>query len=185
MDCGGIEGTETLIEIQFMGKRKPTMQMKIGGVAGIGACLLLVMAAGAFATNPNSAVGSWILNPTKSHFQNMPAPRLKRLRILTDDEKTLTWRTSGYGPDGRTFHEEYDGPIDGGYHPLTGTETSGSVAYTRTNSELHWTIKDQSGAIVETGSESLSTDGDTLTLKGTRKIPEGDATYTTGYDRLK
>lgn len=164
------------------------MQMKIGAVARIGVCLLLVMAASAFAAaadSDHSAVGNWILNPTKSQFHNMPAPKLKRLRILKDDGKTLTWRTSGYGPDGRTFHEEYDGPIDGAYHALTGTETSGSVAYTRTNSVIHWTIKDQNGAIVETGSESLSPDGDTLTLKGTRKTPEGDATFTTGYDRVK
>ena len=164
------------------------MQMKIGAAARIGVCLLLVMAASTFAAaadSDQSMVGKWILNPTKSQFQNMPAPGLKRLHILKNDGKNFTWRTSGYGPDGRTFHEEYDGPIDGAYHPLTGTETSGSIAYTRTNSVLHWTIKDQSGAIVEMGSESLSPDGDTLILKGTRKTTEGDATFTAGYDRVK
>jgi hypothetical protein len=68
-----------------------TMQRRIAAVVCVGACLLLAMAASAFAADTNSnnsAVGTWILNPTKSHFQNMPVPKMERLRVLKDDEKT-------------------------------------------------------------------------------------------------
>lgn len=163
------------------------MQLRIAAAARMSACLLLVLVNG-FVLDANansSAVGNWILNPSKSHFQNMPAPKLKRLRVLKDDEKALSWRTSGYDPEGKTFHDEYDGPIDGAFHPMTGSDNPGSVAYTRTNSVIHWTIKDQAGVIVETGSESLSPDGDALTATGTRKTPQGEATFTAVHDRVK
>jgi hypothetical protein len=164
------------------------MRPRIAGLLAVGACLLLVMTASVFAADAKSsrsAVGSWILNPTKSHFENMPAPRLERLRILKDDEKTLAWNSSGFGPDGKAFHQEYDGPTDGSYHPITGGQNVTTVAYTRVNSVTNWVIKDKTGAIVETGSGSLSSDGLTLTLKGELKTPQGEAKYTSVYDRVK
>ena len=60
-----------------------------------------------------------------------------------------------------------------------------NVAYTRNNSVISWVIKDKAGAIVETGSGSLSPDGRTLTLKGTVKTPQGEANFTSVYDRFK
>ena len=162
------------------------MQRRIAAVVCVGACLLLAMAASAFAADSSkSAVGSWIMNPTKSHFQNMPAPKLERLRILKDDEKALSWNLSGFGPDGKAFHQEYDGPTDGSFHPTTGGENPSTVAYTRANSVTKWVVKDKSGAVVETGSGSLSPDGRTLILKGSMKTPQGDANFTSVYDKVK
>ena len=89
------------------------MQRKIAAVARVGACLLLVMVASAFAADANSsksAVGNWILNPTKSHFQNMPAPKMERLRVSKDDETGLKWSLTGADADGKGYHQEYDGP---------------------------------------------------------------------------
>ena len=152
------------------------------------AWLLLAAAASAVAADAkssNSAVGNWILNPTKSHFENMPAPKLERLRVLKDDPKALSWTLSGFDADGKAFHELYDGPTDGSYHPITGSATAANVAYTRDNSAINWVVKDKDGAIVETGSGSVSPDGRTLTLKGTLKTPQGEANFTSVYDRFK
>ncbi len=164
------------------------MQSRISAAVQVGLCLLLAMGASAFAAgtkSSNSAVGNWILNPTKSQFENMPAPRLERLRVLKDDDGGLSWRLSGFGQDGKAFHEEYDGPTDGTYHPITGGENVSTAAYTRSGSTTNWTIKDKTGAIVETGSGSLSGDSHTLTLKGTLKTPQGESKFTSVYDRVK
>ena len=164
------------------------MQRRIAAVVCVGACLLLAMAASAFAADANSnnsAVGTWILNPTKSHFQNMPAPKMERLRVLKDDEKTLAWNLAGADAAGKAYHQEYDGPTDGSYRPITGGENATTVAYTRVNSVTNWIVKDKTGAIIETGSGSLSPDGRTLTLRGSLKPPQGDANFTSVYDKVK
>ncbi len=162
------------------------MQRKIAAVVRVGVCLLLVMAASAFAADANSgksAVGNWILNPTKSHFQNMPAPKMERLRVSKDDETGLKWSLTGAGPEGRGYYQEYDGPTDGSYHPITGSQSPKTVAYTRAGSITSWVVKDETGATIETGSGSVSPDGRTLTWKGTVKTSQGESQFTSVYDR--
>ena len=162
------------------------MQRRIAAVARVAVCLLLVMAASAFAADANSgksAVGNWMLNPAKSHFQNMPAPKMERLRVPKDDEAGLKWSLTGADADGKGYHQEYEGPTDGSYHPIKGAENPKTVAYTRANSVTSWMIKDEMGAIIETGSGSVSPDGRTLTLKGTRKTAQGESQFTSVYDR--
>ena len=135
------------------------MQTRIAAAARVGACLLLVMAASAFAADARSgksAYGSWMLNPMKSHFQNMRAPKMERLRVMKDDETGLKWALTGAAPDGKGYHEEYDGPADGSYHPINGAKNPRTVAYTRAGSVTNWVVKDETGAIVETGSGSVS-----------------------------
>ena len=84
------------------------MTRRIAAVARVGSCLLLLTAASAFAADANSknsAVGNWILNPTKSHFQNMPAPKMERLRVPKDDETGLKWSLTGADADGKGYHQ--------------------------------------------------------------------------------
>ena len=162
------------------------MTRRIAAALRVGSCLLLVMAASAFAADANSsksAVGNWILNPTKSHFQNMAAPKMERLRVSKDDEAGLKWSLTGADADGKGYHEEYEGPTDGAYHPIKGAQKPKTVAYTRAGSITNWVVKDETGATIETGSSSVSPDGRTLTLKGTMKTPQGESQFTSVYDR--
>lgn len=162
------------------------MTRRIAAVARMGVCLLLVMAASAFAADANpskSAVGNWILNPAKSHFENTAAPRMARLRVSKDDEAGLKWSLTGADADGKGYHEEYEGPTDGTYHPIKGAQNPKTVAYTRAGSFTSWVVKDETGATIETGSSSVSPDGRTLTLKGTMRTPQGESQFTSVYDR--
>jgi hypothetical protein len=113
----------------------------------------------------------------------MSAPKMERLRVLKDDEAGLKWSLTGADPDGKGFHQEYDGPTDGSFHALKSDRNPSTVAYTRAGSETSWVVKDETGAIIGTGSGSVSPDGRTLTLKGTRKTPQGEAQFTSVYDR--
>ncbi|MGA3055126.1 MAG: hypothetical protein ABSD63_13025 [Candidatus Korobacteraceae bacterium] len=162
------------------------MTRRFAAVARVGSCLLLLTAASAFAADANSknsAVGNWILNPTKSHFQNMPAPKMERLRVTKDDETGLKWSLTGADADGKGYHQEYDGPTDGSYHPIKGARNPRTVAYTRAGSVTNWVVKDETGAVIETGSVSVSPDGRTLTLQGTMKTSPGESQFTSVYDR--
>jgi hypothetical protein len=163
-----------------------TMQRRIAALARVAACLLPIMAATAFAADANSnksAVGNWILNPAKSHFQNMAAPKMERLRVSKDDETGLKWSLTGADPDGRGYYEEYDGPTDGSYHPIKSAQNPRTVAYTRAGPVINWVVKDENGATIETGSGTVSPDGRTLTWKGTRKTPQGESQFMSVYDR--
>lgn len=162
------------------------MTRRIAAAARVASCLLLLTAASAFAADTNaknSAVGNWILNPAKSHFQNMPAPKMERLRVPKDDETGLKWSLTGADADGKGYHQEYDGPTDGSYHPIQGSQNSRTVAYTRAGSVTNWVVKDETGAIVETGAGKVSPDGRTLTLQGTMKTSTGESQFTSVYDR--
>jgi hypothetical protein len=90
---------------------------------------------------------------------------------------------TGADADGKGYHQEYDGPTDGSYHPIKGARNPITVAYIRTNSVTSWVVKDETGAIIETGSGSVSPDGRTLTLKGTMKTAQGESQFTSVYDR--
>ena len=162
------------------------MQRRMAATVRVAAGLLVFLAGTAFAADSSSsksAVGTWILNPTKSHFQNMPAPRMERLRVSKDDETGLVWILTGAGSDGKGYHDEYDGPADGSFHPIKSDLNPRTVAYTRANSGTSWVVKDQTGTIVETGSMSVSPDGRTMTWKGTRKTAGGESQFTSVYDR--
>lgn len=162
------------------------MQTKIAALAGVAACLLLVVAASAFAADANpgkSAVGNWMLNPVKSQFKNMPAPKMERLRVSKDDETGLKWSLTGAGSDGKGYHQEYDGPTDGSFHPITGAQNPSTVAYTRAGPVTSWVVKDNKGATTETGSGSVSPDGRSLILQGTMKTSQGESQFTAVYDK--
>jgi hypothetical protein len=165
---------------------KTTMQRRIAMVVCVTAGVLLGLAVTAFAADASSsksAVGTWILNPTKSRFQNMPSPKMERLRVSKDDQTGLVWILTGAGSDGKGYHDEYDGPADGSFHPIKSDLTPRTVAYTRADAGTSWIVKDQAGTIVETGSMSVSPDGRTMTWKGTRKTADGESQFTSVYDR--
>ncbi len=164
------------------------MHGRIAAVVLVGMCLLIVLETSAFAADADSsksAVGTWILNPTKSHFENEPAPKFERLRVTKDDPKAFAWFVAGAGADGRSYHQQYDGPTDGSYNPIKGEGSPITVAYTRANSVINWTIKDQAGRVIETGSGSVSADGRTLTIKGNRKTAQGESNFESVYDRMR
>lgn len=155
----------------------------ISGVLLAVACCV-VWATVALAVSGKTAVGTWKLDLKKSSYQNMPAPKFEQLVILTDDQNSTKWSLKGIGADGKSYISSYDGPIDGKDHPMMSSESGSAVAYTRVASGgLQWTVKDKSGAVIETGSGELSPDGNTLTLKGTTRGPSGRSEFTSVFLR--
>ena len=133
-------------------------------------------------TLSRNAVGSWKLDTAKSSYGSAPAPKSEELVVTTDTWDALKWSMSGTAADGKSYTESYDGPIDGQYHPLTGSGPATTVAYRRASiGVLHWTMKDSSGAVVETGHAMVSADEKTLVLKGTMTGPNGKSKFKSVY----
>ena len=182
-DAAQISGTDVRLTEIFMRNRKLTLS--------IATVALLVMALNAFAGDEaaaKSAVGIWKLDLAKSSFGKTPAPKYEQMVVSKDDPTAIKWTVTGANPEGKSYSESYDGPIDSKDHNVKVLIGNGpaTIAYTRTASGgLEWTVKDAKGSIVETGVGQLSPDGKTLTLKGTMAGPKGKDNFIAVYNRMK
>ena len=133
-----------------------------------------------------SAVGTWKLDTQKSDFAGMPAPKDLTVVVTEDTKDKVSWKLGGTGPDGKKLSESFSGAVDGKPHPITGSERSESVSYTRNpDGTVSSVTTDKSGNEVAHSSLTRSDDGKTMTIKGTRKTPNGELNYTEVFTRLK
>jgi hypothetical protein len=148
---------------------------------------LLALCVVAFAASPgNSAVGTWKLDTSKSSYGTMPAPKFEQLVVTTDSSDALAWKLTGAMADGKTFTVSFDGPIDGQYHPIVGSQDDHEIAYTRIpGGGMKWTVRTKSGYIFETGSSHLAADGNTLTRTGTVQTREGKNEFISVFTRAQ
>lgn len=131
-----------------------------------------------------SAVGTWKLDASKSSYGTLPAPKFEQLVITADSSDTLAWKLTGAMGDGRTFTVSFDGPTDGQYHPIVGSNEDHEIAYTRiAGGGMKWSVRTKSGHIFEMGSSHLSADGNTLTRTGTIETREGRSDFVSVYTR--
>ncbi|HUI82894.1 MAG TPA: hypothetical protein VL240_01655 [Candidatus Binatia bacterium] len=164
------------------------MRSRILAVALTGLCLLIVASpdAAAKVAGEKSAVGTWRLEVSRSSFGNLPAPKFEQLVVSTDKPDMLKWNLKRITADGKSYIASYDGPIDGNDHPMMSSEAGSTVAYTRTaGGSVQWTVKDRTGAVIETGSGQLSPDGNTLTLRGTAQGPNGTSNFVSVFVRAQ
>jgi len=108
-----------------------TMQSRIGALTLLGMLLLVMIALRAVAAEENSAVGTWKLNLRRSTFTNMPVPMAEMLMVSTDTETALKWSLTEAAADGKSYHQSFDGAIDGKYHTMTGSRMGSTIAFTR------------------------------------------------------
>lgn len=159
------------------------MSRRSFGILITGLSLILAVIAASAATS-RSAQGSWKLDVPKSSYREMAAPKAEILRVMVDKPDAIKWTLTGASADGKTYFSSYEGPVDGQARPYGNSQIGNTITYTRSGAALEWTVKDKSGAVVETGSGQLSADGSTLTLKGTEGTG-GKATFVSVFDRVQ
>ena len=161
------------------------MSRRSYGVLITGLCLLTLAVIAANAATSRSAQGSWKLDVTKSSYREMAAPRAEKLVVMVDEPDAIKWTLTGASADGKTYFSNYAGPVDGKARPYGNSQIGNTITYTRSGGALAWTVKDKSGAVLETGTGQLSADGNTLTLKGTAQQAGGKANYVSVFDRVQ
>jgi hypothetical protein len=160
------------------------MSRRSYGILITGLCLL-ALAIAADAATSHTAQGTWKLDLAKSSYEKMPAPKYERLVVMTDQADAIKWMLTGAAADGKSYVSSYDGPVDGKARPWGNSQAGNTITYSRSGGALEWTVKDKSGAVLETGTGQLSSDGNTLTLKGTAQQASGKANYVSVFARVQ
>ncbi|MGA7460204.1 MAG: hypothetical protein WBW69_08255 [Candidatus Korobacteraceae bacterium] len=161
------------------------MSRRSYGILITGLCLLTLAVIAANAATSRTAQGTWKLDVTKSSYEKMPVPKYEKLVVMTDEPAAIKWLLTGAAADGKSFVSTYDGPVDGKARPYGNSQIGNTITYTRSGGALEWTVKDKSGAVLETGTGQVSADGNTLTLKGTTQQASGKANYVSVFDRVQ
>lgn len=161
------------------------MSRRSYGILITGLCLLTLAVIVAEAETSRTAQGTWKLDVSKSSYEKMQAPKYEKLVVMTDKPDAIKWLLTGAAADGKSYVLSYDGPVDGQARPFGNSEIGNTIAYTRSAGGLGWTVKDKSGAVLETGISQLSADGNKLILKGTTQQPSGKANYLSVFDRVQ
>ena len=131
------------------------------------ACVGLVP--GVLAQAPNATIGTWKLNVEKSGGDLATAPRIL-IRTFEDRGNGLILATQeGLTQEGEPMLRQYAVKHDGKYYPdiSRGRTTYNTIAYMTTNNPRHyeWSIK-VDGEIRNSGTTTVSDDGQTMTIKG-------------------
>ena len=162
------------------------MGNKVSRILIAGLCLLTLAAVDASAASGRSAVGNWKLNLAQSSYGKTPVPKAELLVVTVDKPDALQWKLTGASADGKTYFSSYNGLVDSQYHPMMSSEAGGTVAYARTaDGGVRWSVKDKNGNVIETGASQLSSNGDTLTLKGTVQGANGRENFVSVFERAQ
>jgi hypothetical protein len=144
----------------------------------VGLWLLTAAAALTLYAADRSAVGTWKLDTSKSTYGTLPMPNFEQLVVTTDTADTLAWKLTGAMADGKTFTVSFDGPTDGSFHPIVGSELGHEMAYTRIpGGGMNFSVRTKDGFVFETGSSHLSADGNTMTRTGTVQTRDGKSDF--------
>ena len=139
----------------------------------------------AFATMLSAAdlAGTWKLNPTKSKYVGMPAPK----------EQTVTYTTQGSGwkydakgtaADGQPINASFVYVKDGADAAMTGFPYGDAIVLQNGNSDTSAATFKRQGKVVGNAKRVVSKDGKSMTITGTVTQADGKkGTYTAVYDR--
>jgi hypothetical protein len=118
-------------------------------------------------------VGTWKMNVSKSKFSPGPGPKDMTLVFTAGSSGALTVVIKGTDPEGKPIEVKQDIIMDGKDHPDTGNPNWDTSAWKRVDSRSYDVTRKKSGKVVQTGTNTVSADGKTLTLTSKGVSPDG------------
>lgn len=146
--------------------------------------IVFAMAALAFAASPSlatethPAIGTWQLNVAKSTDESKaPAPK-SMVFIFTSSDKGTALTTKTVGADGKASESKGQPvPWDGMPHPESTNPDHDAVAVKEAGARtIEWTFT-KKGALVRSGTLTVSRDGKMMTVSGASVDAKGAKTY--------
>lgn len=157
--------------------------------------LLAVLALSAVASGPvmaqammpaNPFVGTWKMNPAKSKFTGVPAPK-SLSRVVVADGAAVKFTYSGVGADGKAIDYSFTTNYDGKDSAITGTGAPGgadAVAIKRTTPNKAEAVLKKDGKEIGKSMSDVSKDGKVATTRGSGKTSDGkDYNTVVVYDK--
>jgi hypothetical protein len=127
-------------------------------------------------------MGTWKLNEAKS---KIPAGVTKNNTVVYEaagDSVKVT--VDGVDGQGKAFHSEWTGKLDGKDYPLTGDPSADTRAYKQVSEHKLELTNKKGGKATSTGTSVVSADGKTRTLTVSATDPEGKKIHFTAvYDK--
>ncbi len=133
-----------------------------------------------------SLVGTWKLNPAKSAWDTIPAPKEDTLVVIQDDAAGLKWTASGVSAQGDPFSFSFEGAADGKDYPVKSANNEAVIGFTRAYNRIGTTlhaVDKKNGSVIQTSTTTVSNDGRTMTIKFARAASH--TTWTEVLDRVK
>ncbi len=136
-------------------------------------------------TNPR--VGTWTMNAAKSSFTPGPGPKALTL-VYTATGDNLVAFLQGTDPADKPINPEKTRQtitMDGKDHATTGNENWDMTSWKRVNATTFEITRKKAGKVVQTGTNTLSADGKTMTVtsKGVSVSGQPDSTSVLVYDK--
>jgi len=110
-------------------------------------------------------VGSWTLDPAKSHFDPGPTPYKSMTLNFSATDRGLKSEVAGVDVEGRPIKGSYMIVTDGKEYPVIGISAYDSSSYTPVGNNTTVYVRQKLGTTVVVGSRVLSKDGKTLTYR--------------------
>jgi len=136
------------------------------------ALLAVLLAAPVAAVEVDPALGTWVLNLSKSRFDPGPPPKSLMVRFQPDP-KGVKSTSELVDAEGKKSIVVYTAAYDGKEYPVTGSEAVDTVLLRKHDNGKVERVDRKCGAIVQSFLRSISEDGRTMTVTHKAKGANG------------
>jgi hypothetical protein len=143
--------------------RRYSSAVGAGAFAALAVACLIAAAPSATLAQPNPAIGTWVLNVTKSKYDPGPAPKSNTITYVGAGQG-ITLSSKGVNAEGRPTAVNYTANFDGKDYPVSGSPDYDAVALKKTGISTWEATRKKGGTVVQTAKYSVSPDGKTLTI---------------------
>ena len=133
---------------------------------------VLCLAAPAFASEVDPALGTWALNLSKSRFDPGPPPKSLMVRFQPDP-KGVKNTSELVDAEGKKSTVVYAAAYDGKDYPVTGSDTVDTVLLRKHDNGKVERVDKKAGVVVQSFLRSISEDGRTMTVTHKAKGANG------------
>jgi hypothetical protein len=133
-------------------------------------------------------VGTWKMNPAKSSFKPGPAPKALTLVYTSAAGGNLVVLLQGTDPESKPINPDKNTQaitMDEKDHATTGNQNWDTTSWKRVNANTFEVIRKKAGKTVQTGTNTVSADGKTMTVTSKGVSPDGkpNSTSLAVYDK--
>ena len=152
------------------------MRTRGASVRGVGAAAvvttLLTLWSVPGLAQPDTHVGTWVLNVAKSKYNPGPPPK-EQTTIMEAAGNGIKVTTKGVDAAGKPTSASYTANFDGKDNPVTGNPDWDMTSIKRVNANTLEFTRKKAGKVVQTATSVISSDGKTRTITSTGVDAQG------------
>jgi hypothetical protein len=157
-------------------KKEAVMRTRGASVRGVGAAAvvttLLTLWPVPGLAQPDTHVGTWVLNVAKSKYNPGPPPK-EQTTVMEAAGNGIKVTTKGVDAAGKPTSASYTANFDGKDNPVTGNPDWDMTSIKRVNANTLEFTRKKAGKVVQTATSVISSDGKTRTITSTGVDAQG------------